>query len=158
MAKTYTANWGKKTNAVSAGEFPLVLLEINRSDLVTPIRIVNDATDLTHNGNLFTGLPFEITLPDDPEYGMPQAQLSIMNVGKELTTFIEDADWTIETTATLTQVIRSSPNVAEWSITMIMSDIQMNSMSITAKLGFEDLLGVPAVTLKFSPTNAPGLY
>jgi hypothetical protein len=75
MAKTYTANWNKTVNAVSAGEFPLVLLEIDRADLVTPIRVVNDATDLVHNGNTFTGLPFEITLPDDPEQGMPQAQL-----------------------------------------------------------------------------------
>ena len=158
MAKTYTANWNKTVNAVSAGEFPLVLLEIDRDDLVTPIRVVNDATDITHNGNVFTGLPFEISLPDDPEQGMPQAELSIVNVGRVLSDFIENADWTKETTAKLIQVMRSSPNVAEWSITMIMSDIQMNSMSITAKLGFEDLLGSPAVTLKFSPTVAPGLF
>lgn len=158
MAKTYSANFKKTINSVSADEFPLVLLQIDRDDLAQPIRLVNDSVDLVHLGNTYTGLPFDITLPDDPEQGMPYASLSIMNVGREMTMWIENADWTKETTVTLTQVMRSAPNVAEWSITMVMSDIQMNSTYIQAKLGFEDLFGSPAVTLKYSPTVAPGLY
>jgi hypothetical protein len=158
MPKTYTSNFNKTINSVSADEFPLILLEIDREDLVSPIRVCNDATDITHAGNLYTALPFEITLPDDPETGMPVATISIMNVGKELTQFIENADWTQETTAKLIQVMRSAPDVAEWSITMVMSDIRMNSMSITAKLGFEDIFGAPAVTMKYTATVAPGLY
>jgi hypothetical protein len=158
MAKTYTSAFKKTINSVSAAEFPLVLLQIDRDDLAQPIRIINDSTDLVHSGNNYIGLPFDITLPDDPESGIPQAQLSIMNVGRELTVWIENADWSKETTCTLTQVMRSAPNVAEWSITLTMSDIQMSSKYITAKLGFEDLFGLPAVTLKYSPVVAPGLY
>lgn len=158
MAKTYSTSYNRIVNAVSAPEFPLVLLEIDRDDLVTPIRLVNDSANLVHNGVTFVGLPFDITLPDDPEQGMPMAQLSIMNVGREMTSWIEQTDWTKETTCKLIQVMRSSPNVAEWSITMVMSDIQMNSQWIQAKLGFEDLFGSPAVTLKYSPSIAPGLY
>jgi hypothetical protein len=158
MPKTFTPAFNKTINSVSAAEFPIILLEIDREDLVTPIRVVNDATDLTHLGNVYTALPFQITLPDDPETGLPVAQLSIMNVGRELTQWIENADWSQETTAKLIQVMRSAPNTAEWSITMVMSDIQMNSMAITAKLGFEDVFNAPAVTLKYSPTVAPGLF
>lgn len=158
MSKNYSAGFKKTIHSVSADEFPLILLQIDRDDLVSPIRLVNDSTDLVHQGNTYTGLPFDINLPDDPEQGMPQAQLSIMNVGRELTVWIENADWTQETTATLTQVMRSNPNVAEWSITMVMSDIRMTSQFITAKLGFEDILGTAAVTMRYTPTVAPGLY
>lgn len=158
MAKTYSANFNKTINSVSAAEFPLVLLEISRDDLAQPIRIVNDATDLVHNGNTFTALPFDITLPDDPETGMPQATLSIVNVGRELASVVENTDWSQETNATLIQVMRSAPNTAEWSITMVMTDIQMNSQYITAKLSFEDLLGVPAITKKYTAQAFPGLY
>jgi hypothetical protein len=158
MAKTYTSSFQKTINSVSAAEFPLVLLQIDRADLAQPIRLVNDPTDLVHSGNTYIGCPFNITLPDDPESGVPQAELSIMNVGRELTTWIENADWSKETTCTLTQVMRSAPNVAEWAITLQMSDISMSSTWITAKLGFEELFSAPAVTLKYSPVVAPGLY
>lgn len=158
MSKTYTSHFKRVTNSVSANSFPLIALEIDRDDLAQPIRIINDTDNLTVQGNEFIAMPFNISLPDDPEQGIPSAQLTIDNVGRELTMWIEGADWSQETTCRIIQVMRDQPNTIEWEITMVMSDISMTSRVITAKLSFEDFFGSAGVAVRYTPTTFVGLF
>lgn len=158
MPKSYSESWNKTVNSISADEFPLVLMEIDRDDLSVPIRLVNDHDDIVHNGNTFTAMPFRVGLPDEPEQGLPRASLAIDNVGKALTSWIENADWSLPTTANLIQVMRSSPDVAEWSVVMDMTDVAMTSLEVTARLGFEDLFASSGVNLKYTPHTSRGLF
>lgn len=158
MSKTFTTDFHKTVNAVSAAESPLALLEITHPNLVTPIRVVNDTQDLTHNGDVFTRFSFRLTLPDDPDTALPQARLELDNVGRELVQWLETADWTQQTQVTIIQVMRSRPNVAEYSITMDLSDITMDSRVVSGKLSFDNFLGVPGVNLFYTPQTAIGLF
>ena len=158
MSHTYSSDFKKTINSVSASESPLILLQIDHPNLPDPIRVVNDTEDLTHNGNAYSRFAFRLTMPDDPDTALPQARLELDNVGRELVQWLEAADWNQNTTATITQVMRSRPNVAEYSITMDMSDIQITPNVVSARLGFDNLLGTPGVNVFYTPQTAIGLF
>lgn len=158
MSKNYTENWQKTVNSVDASESPIVLIEINRDDLALPIRLANYTANVAHGGNNFIQCPFNVGLPDEPEQGLPRATLSIDNVGRVLTQWIDNCDWSKPTYCKIIQVLPSDPNTEEWSIEMEMTDVEMNSLQVTARLGFEDLFGSPSVTMKYTPTTSPGLF
>lgn len=119
---------------------------------------MNDTQDLTSNGNLYIGFPFRCVLPDDFENQLPKARLSIDNVGRDLMYWIETTGGGQGSTATFKQILRSNPNLIEWSITMSLFNVHVTMQEISAELGFENLFGKPAITFKYRPDNSPGLF
>lgn len=158
MAKNYSAQYKSTLAEVNAAEAPMILLEIDHPDLDEPIRVVNDTQDLTSNGNLYIGFPFRCVLPDDFENQLPKARLSIDNVGRDLMYWIETTGGGQGSTATFKQILRSNPNLIEWSITMSLFNVHVTMQEISAELGFENLFGKPAITFKYRPDNSPGLF
>lgn len=158
MAKTYSTTYFETTNSMEGKEFPLILLEVTHADLPSAIRVVNDRTDLVHNGDTFVRMGFDITLPDDPESGTPEARLTMDNVGREMVSWLEIADWNNPTTVRIIQVLRSAPNIVEWDITMGMKNISMSQSQVVGTLTFEDQLGLPAVAVTYTPQTAVGLF
>jgi hypothetical protein len=141
----------------TAGELPLVLLEINHSVLSEPIRVVNDQLEITSNGNLYVAYPFAISLPDDAER-LPKATLTIDNIGRELTTWLEASGGGRGATCTIRLVMRAAPDVIEYEITMELTNLAIDWQKVTGQLGFEDLLNRPAVQLQIRQDTAPGLF
>ena len=158
MARTFSDSYHQTVNKVSAEEFPIVLAMIEHDDLASPIRVVNDRADIVSNGETFTRFAFRFERPNDPENGIPEARIVMDNVGRELMQWIELADWNKPTTFTMMQVMRSAPDDIEYEIVMALEDIRASQTSVSAKLGFEDLLSVPAVRLNYNPTPAGGLF
>jgi hypothetical protein len=142
----------------TGGSLPLVLLEINHSALSEPIRVVNDNQEITSGGNLFVAFPFKISLPDDSDGRLPKATLTIDNVGRELTTWLEASAGGRGATCTIMLVMRDAPDVVEYSITMELTNLAVSWRSVTGQLGFEDLLNRPAVVLQYRQDTAPGLF
>ena len=158
MAKQYSATYQKTVNSLQGSEFPLILLEITHDDLPSPIRVVNDRADLTHSGDQYVRMGFNISLPDDPETGLPQAKLEIDNVGREMVSWLEIADWNTPTSVRIIQVLRSAPNTVEWEITMFLSNISMTQTSVIGILTFYDPYGLTAIPIVYSPQVAVGLF
>jgi len=158
MPRVYSTTFHNVINDTGAPEAPLILLEINHPDLTTPIRVVNDRQDLVSNGNTFIAMAFRAALPSEPEKGLPKARLAMDNVGKELVTWIDGSNGGEGATVRMMQVLRSNPDNLEVDITMDLSDVTMDSLEVTATLGFEDLLNRPAVMLSYRPDKAPGVF
>ena len=158
MARTFSTGYNQTVNKVSAEEFSLILLQIDHDDLAAPIRVVNDRSDLTHQGNVYQRFAFKFSFPTDPENGLPEAQLEMDNVGREVMDWVEGADWNKLTTVTITMVRRSDPDTKEYEVTMNLSDIKANQFTVSGRLGFEELLGAPALRVKYTPQTAVGLY
>ena len=158
MAKNYSSEFKSTLAEVSAPEIPYVLLEINHPDLASPVRVINDTEDLTSNGNLYVAIPFRCTLPDDFENQLPKARLSVDNVGKELMYWIETSGGGNGSTVTMRQVMRSRPDLVEWEITMSLFNVQVTMQSVSAELGFENLFNKPAITRRYRPDTAPGIF
>lgn len=148
----------KKVNSTVASELPLQLLEIDHPDLLAPARIVNDTQDITHNGNVFTALGFKLTLPDDLSQGTPRANLTVDNVGRELTDFIESSAGGKDATVRIILVLRSDPNTIEWEITMSLDNVSLSMTAVSGQLGFDDMLNRPASTVTYTPVVAPGIF
>lgn len=156
--REYSAQYKSTLGALSPEESPLILLEIDHSALSEPVRVVNDATDLTSNGHLFVACPFRCTLPDDFENQLPRATLAVDNVGRDLVYWIESSNGAMGATARFMQVMRSRPDLIEWEITMALSGITITQSEVSGMLGFEDFFTRPAVRLSYRPDNSPGMF
>lgn len=158
MAQDYSAKYKSTLAEVNATESPLILVEINHDDLVDPIRVVNDMQDVTSNGNLYIAYPFNCTLPDDYENQLPKAKIVIDNVGRELMYWIETSGGGQDSTCTFKQILRSNPDLVEWEVTMSLFNVQVTMQSVSAELGFENLFNKPAISRRYQPSTAPGLF
>lgn len=158
MARNYTAGFRSTINSTGAKEAPLLLLEISHPGLTTPIRVVNDLQDLVSNALTYTALPFRARLPDDLEQGLPRAELSVDNIGKELVQWLEASGGGQGASCRMMQVMRSAPNVIEFEITLDLTNLHMSATEVSGTLGFENLLDRPACTWVYKPEVAPGLF
>ena len=158
MARTYTSEFKSTLAEVSAAEAPLVLLQIDHPDLAQPVRVVNDTQDLTSNGDLYVAIPFRCTLPDDFENQLPKARLSVDNVGKELMYWIETSGGGNGSLVTMAQVMRSRPDLIEWSITMSLFNVTCTMSEVSGELGYENLFARKAIALQYRPSNSSGLF
>lgn len=154
----YSGNARKQISKVSADDLPLTLLEITHDDLPTPIRVVNDRQDITFETNNYIALAFRIAMPSDLQKGLPQATLSIDNVGRELVTWLEQSNGGQGTLVRIIQVLRSDPATTEIDIQMTFSNIQVTPLEVSGSLGFDDLLNIPAVVVQYTPQVSPGLF
>ena len=137
-------------------DLPLVLLTISHADLPTPIRVVSDKVDVTSNGNIFTGFPFEIVLPDASEDAPPKPKLMINNVSRE----IGQAIRSISTPPSVTiQVVRQdTPDVIEAEfVGMSMTNVTYDALVVEADLSFEDIIREPYPCHRFNPSHFRGI-
>jgi len=158
VARSYSAQYKSTLAKVSAEEAPLILLEINHVALTQPVRVVNDMQDLTSNGNLFIACPFRYVLPDDFENQLPKAKLAVDNVGRDMMHWIETTSGGQNSTVKMMSVMRSRPDLIEWSSTMNLYNVQATMKEITAELGFDNMFAKPAVALQYRPDNTPGIF
>jgi len=142
----------------TAGDAPLTLLEITHADLTAPVRVVNDTQDCTSGGHLYVGVPFSLTMPDDADGQLPRARLAVDNVGRELVGWIDASAGAHGAQCRIMQVLRDDPDTVEWEITMNLGGVSIDTASVGAALGFDDLLAVPAMALRYDQSTAPGVF
>lgn len=155
---TYSASARRNLLATSADEPFLVLLEITHPELEVPVRVVNDTQNITVQGNEFIACPFEITLPDDVDQQTPKAKLSVDNIGRELTQWLEYSRGGKGAKCRIMQVMRSEPDIIEYDITLDMSGLSIDNLAVSAELGFQSTLMQPAVAVRYDPFTAPGMW
>lgn len=136
----------------------LQLLEITGDGISTPVRLVADTRDLTHLGNTYIGIPFELVLPKQADKEVPRAQIRVDNVGRELTQDLEALPPGAELTATIKVVHRTTPDVVDYEFSAPMSGVLVDPLTVSAAVGVTDLWRRPAVDLRFDPLTAPGLF
>lgn len=155
---TYSPKARRNLLSTSAGEPFLILLEITHPELVVPIRVVNDTQSITVLGNEYIACPFEITLPDDVDQQTPKARLSVDNIGRDLTQWLEYSRGGKDAKCRILQIMRSDPDIIEYDMTLDMSGISIDNLSVSAELGFQNTLMLPAVTVRYDPLTSPGLF
>lgn len=143
---------------VSSGDPLLVLAEITHSTLLEPIRIVQDDQDVIHGGNIFTALPFRITLPAREGGTLPTASLEVDNVSSVLGDFAEYIATSESAQLHLMQVFRSLPDVIEWEAFLTANTITIDPMVFKAQIGMDIMLDRPATMRRYDPHYFPGLF
>lgn len=145
-------------NLSSAPDPALLLLEISHPDLVDPVRVVNNLEDVVSNGDTFTACAFNLVPPSDLAQGQPRATLTVDNVGKVLTSWIENSSGGEGATVRIMWILYSDPDTIEFEVTMYLYDVAMDMFRVTGTLAFEDWLNRPGVTLTYRPDTAPGIF
>jgi hypothetical protein len=94
VSRTVSINFREAFNAQQSGVVPIILLTITHADLVDPIRLSTDPTEListspraygtTSRGDEYVFIPMQIALPDEKEGAPPQTQILISNVNREV--------------------------------------------------------------------------
>jgi hypothetical protein len=143
---------------MSGSEHPLVLVEIHHDNLPIPLRIVADSKDLVSQGETYIACPFDLTLPDETEANIPRATLSIANIGRPLSQWVERTIGGKDARVLLILVMRSDPNTHEWSIWTDLSNVNMSIESVSAQLTFEDIINKTAVPIIYNVEKACGLF
>lgn len=155
---TYTNKAKRALNATSAEEPVLELIEITHPDLAVPARFVNDTQDITSNGALFYATSFRLTKPDDVDQQTPTAKLSVDNIGRELTQWLEVSNGGKGARCRIMVVLRSEPNILQFDMTLDLTGLSINNMEVSGALGFQNTLMQPAVTVRYDPLSSPGLW
>lgn len=144
--------------ATSADEPFLVAIEITHADLTIPARFVNDSQSILIEGNEFFPTAFRVALPDDKDQQLPQARLEVDNVGRDLTQWLEFSRGGKGARCRIIQVLRSDPNLIEFDMTMDLTGLVIDNMTVSGLLGFQNTLGQTAVAVRFDPLTSPGLW
>jgi len=156
--RNYSSAARENLLATSANEPFLILLEITHADLEIPVRVVNDVQAITSNASEFIGCPFDITLPDDVSGQMPQASLTIDNIGRDLTEWLEYSRGGQGARCRIMQVMRSDPDLIEFDMTLDLTNMVISNDKVTGILGFENILNRAGTITTFTPKTAPGLW
>ena len=142
--------------ALTPTDVVLTALEISHPDIVTPVRVVNDAVTQTIGGHTYVALRFEPTLVSDEDGRPPRAELVMDNVGRDLTEWLERAGGGAGATVRVMMVLARTLEV-EWELTLDVIQVSVDQR-VRVRLGYHPLLDRPATPWRFDPEAAPGLF
>ncbi|MBN9477365.1 MAG: hypothetical protein ABS43_03555 [Bordetella sp. SCN 67-23] len=158
MARPKSTRFTENALALAADEVPIFLLEISHALAEAPLRFVADAQDIVSNGQNYVSCGFSIKLPSDQDRTTPRAQLAIDTLGGDISAFLERTHGGRGAVLTLRQILRSVPDFIEDDITLDMRNVVVASPTVTADLGYDDVLNQPGTPYTFRPETAAGLF
>ncbi|MCL4502052.1 MAG: DUF1833 domain-containing protein [Deltaproteobacteria bacterium] len=135
-----------------------VLLTCARADDPGDIlRLVLKSTDLVSRGETYTAFPFDISVPDDSADQPPQASLTISNVDRRLTEFLESSLSPI--TVSIEIVQGSDPDTVEAAWTdLTLRNVKYNQGSAAGQLTYEKLASEGYPKGLFTPAYFQGMF
>lgn len=142
-------------------QMPLVFLEIVHSGLAETLRLVNDNQNWESNGNAYFGFSFDATLPEQSAGTIGRARLTVDNVGRELTQWIEASDGGRGAMVRVFVTARSTPNVVEQdylNFALLSTTTPTSPPVVNFDIGYENPMEQPAVRRRFDPATAPGMF
>lgn len=134
----------------------LCLLTITAVGL-PPLRVVNNSVPITSRGQEYVPYPFDITLPADDSDTLPQVQLKISNVDREIIQFIRAQ---LEPPAIVVELVTSAyPDLVEKSLTFLrLTNVSYDALVVTGQLDVDDFLSQRFPAESYVPPLYPGLF
>lgn len=139
------------------GGAALELLTISHDALgSTPIRLARNNENVISRGETYLGFPFDITVPNDEDGRIGNAQLTIENIDRTILSAL--GSLTSPPNVTLEVVLSEAPDVVDVVYTFTWRLTRFDPMRITADLMFDDLLNQRYPQHDFSPSGFEGLF
>lgn len=112
---------------------------------------------VTSNGNDYTFLPMEITLPSEDEAQAPRCAIILHDVTRHITPLIRTI--TAPPRVKMELVLSKTPDIVEISFSdFYISNFSYNSESVTAELSMIDYEREPFPMHSFTPKYFPGMF
>ncbi len=156
MSRTLSTTGLKAIFAQEISEVFAILLTITHPDLEMPIYVSSDAVDTVSRGQVYTALPFDLTLPDENDLHMPRAYLTIDNVGRVLMAPIRQMNAPADVKIEIIRV--SEPDFVEIAFPDFkLTNIRYDAAKIQGKLSLEVFASQPYPAGIFAPSEFTGL-
>lgn len=157
MSRTLSSPALAAIYAQETREVFLELLTITHAALPSPIRLVNNPTDVTSRGNVYIRFPFLMRFHADQNEEIPNAELQTDNVSQELLVALRAISGRAIVVAEM--VLASSPDVVEYGpMTYKLIGFAGDATQLTLTLSYEPLTSEPYPSGIFNPTDWPGLF
>ncbi len=154
----FTTTGLQQLHAVDDPDGFIFLVLIDHPSFSGGIRLVEDTRDWSIGGVNFTGLPMRLKLPQDVAGEATRAQLAIDNIGRDILAELEHLPPGAALEVEIRIVSRKTPTKIEWSYIAGGSNATADIDFVTLSLGDDELLRGNAVTLRYDPTTAPGIF
>ena len=118
---------------------------------------MNDTSDLAMGGHTFLASRFDLTLMEDKEGRAPRASIVIANIGRPLSTWIEDSEGGVGASARIGEAVAGA-SAPDWELELDLLHPAVTEDTVTWELGFDPILGRPSVTTRYDSDTAPGLF
>lgn len=138
-------------------EVLLSLATIEHSSLASPIRLVDNLTNITSRGNVYTACGFGLLPPQETAERLPTSSMWVDNVDRSLTAAIRSITTTAQVTLEL--ILASSPDTVEAGpFVYLVEQIDITAETITGRLGYEDFLNEKIPAGRITPLTFPGAF
>lgn len=108
-------------------------------------------------GNDYVFVPYNIVLPDDRADQIGIATIEIDNVDRSICQAIRNIGNT--PAGVLIEIVTSvTPNVVEGSFAMVLRDVTYDAMTVSGRLGFEEILTEAFPPDQVTPATLPGVF
>lgn len=157
MTSQVSINAMRAMFAQETGEVFLVCLTITHPDITT-LRLVNNTQPVVRSAGTYQPYPMQLSLPAQRDDQLPQVDIVIDNVDREVLRQIRLLVGVPQ--VTMEVIMASSPDTVEAGpFDFALKQASYDVLAITGTLGYEDDIlnqQVPAMT--YTPTNSPGLF
>ena len=117
---------------------------------------MNNTVDVASNGITYFAFPFEIALPESPENSPPRAELTISNVGREISQAIRSVG--SPPSVTIAVIRQATPDVIEaLHVGMKLTGVSYDAQKVSGQLVREDFTTEPYPSVTYSPAEFEGL-
>ncbi|HET6805329.1 MAG TPA: DUF1833 family protein [Frateuria sp.] len=143
--------------AQETGEVFLVCLTITHPDIPTQ-RLVNNSEPVVRSAGTYNPCPMQLRLPDQREDQLPQVDIVVDNVDREVLRLLRTISGVPQ--VTMEVILASSPDTVEAGpFNFSLKNATYDVLVINATLGFEDdILNQQVPAMCYTPTNSPGLF
>ena len=157
MSRSVSSRGRRSSFDQQTAEVFVTLVEFDHDDLPSPIRFTNNSEPVTSGGDVYSPLPFDISLPQDDPDTPPRAQMRIDGVTQELTSALR----TIQTApdVTISVVLASQPDTVEatWSAFKL-RNIRYSASTVEGELVVESFINETYPSGRMTPSTFPGLF
>ncbi len=118
---------------------------------------MDDVADHVVRGVRYVGVRFSVRLATETEGRPAHAEISLDNVGRLLTSAIEQTQVGVGGTVRVSQGLAGA-GAWDWSLQMDVLSAHVDAARVTLRLGYDPQMDKPAVRLRFDPQTATGLF
>lgn len=143
--------------AQQTAEVLLVALTITHPDITT-LRLVNNTQPVVRAAGTYQPYPMQLSLPAQRDDQLPQVDIVIDNVDREVLRQIRTVSGVPQ--VTMEVILASSPDTVEAGpFDFALKQVNYDVLAITGTLGYEDdILNQRVPAMDYTPTNSPGLF
>ncbi len=133
------------------------LLTIEHPGMEDTLRFALNGENIISRTFNFLAFPFDLTVPDDSPDRPPQANLSVSNIDRQMTAFLESS--VIPPTVAIEIIKASAPDVVEaaWS-GLTLRNVKYNVQAISGALTYEKMATEGYPRGVFSPSYFAGMF